>query len=179
MGGDIGGFGVPHKSRQGEVYCHSHGVTATLQHTGAKTWELIARRPISLIGPHERGPNSVDMVRADFIVDEVCHAHVEAARALPPLVEEWCEAVRKMKAERFEGQLTGVLADLGPMPPPERAGQLAFWVAALVNPLPALGVAFEIRPAILAAQDVGTRVSVAREGIEGSIGHVTGRCRLF
>lgn len=177
--GDIGVFGMSHKSGQGAVYCQSHGVTATLQQSGAQAWEIIGRRPISLTGPDGHGPNGVDMVRAEFIEDEVCQADVEAARALPPLVEEWCEEVRRMKAERFEGQLTGVLADLGPMPTPELADTLAFWVAALVNPLPALGVAFEIRPAVLAARNVGERVGIAREGIEGSIGHVTGRRRLF
>lgn len=37
------------------------------------------------------------------------------------------------------------------MPPVRDADALALWAAALVNPLPALGVALEIRPAVLDA----------------------------
>ena len=37
------------------------------------------------------------------------------------------------------------------MPPPERPTDLSLWVGAYVNPLPALGVALEIRPLLLRA----------------------------
>ena len=36
--------------------------------------------------------------------------------------------------------LVSFLQDLGQMPPPTRANDLAYWAAALVNPLPALGI---------------------------------------
>ena len=37
------------------------------------------------------------------------------------------------------------------MPPADKPHRRAMWVAALINPLPALGVALEIRPAVLQA----------------------------
>jgi hypothetical protein len=60
------------------------------------------------------------------------------------------ELVRDGGHEREPAQLEAVLEDLGP-PPSEDPLECALWVVALVNPLPALGVAKELRPAILAA----------------------------
>ena len=44
--------------------------------------------------------------------------------------------------------LRGVRASLGPMPPADEANERALWVAALINPLPALGVALEVRGSV-------------------------------
>jgi len=185
-GGEIGVFGMssrpPASSGDRDAHCHlhSHGVSARLQRNATwQQWEIIAQHAIQHVGPAGSGPNGVDLVQAQLIVDDVSEADVEAAKALPPLVDEWCEQVLRMNVERFEGQLNGVVEDLGEMPSPESPGDLAFWVAALVNPLPALGVAFEIRPKVLAARSVSDRLKIARKGIEGSIEHITGRRLLF
>ena len=53
--------------------------------------------------------------------------------------------------ERQPDHLGLVRKHLGPMPPPERPTDLSLWVGAYVNPLPALGVALEIRPLLLRA----------------------------
>jgi hypothetical protein len=50
-----------------------------------------------------------------------------------------------------------VLADLGPMPSVGDPEERALWVAALINPLPGLGVAYEIRPAMLATNSASQR----------------------
>jgi hypothetical protein len=75
------------------------------------------------------------------------------------------ELVRSTGRERSPGHLAGVLSDLGPMPPAARPRDRAVWAAALINPLPALGVSLEIRPAVLCAASTGE--GPARRGWEG------------
>ena len=67
------------------------------------------------------------------------------------------------------GQLDGVLADLGEMPEAKFASKRALWVCGLINPLPALGVALEVRPGCLGADSALERLQVAHRGIEDSI----------
>lgn len=88
---------------------------------------------------------------------------------LEPLVNEWVELVRDGKRERSTGQMAGVLADLGPFCEVESVDDRAFWVAGLLNPLPALGVAVEIRPIMLQATDSLYRVKLAHMGLTNSI----------
>jgi len=94
------------------------------------------------------------------------------ARKLPGLVGEWIELARHR--ERQPGQIDRLLLDLGVMPPSEEPSQRALWVGALINPLPAMGVALEIRPSLLTARTPEQRVDVALQGIEKSIQHMRG-----
>lgn len=110
--------------------------------------------------------------------DEGNNDAVIAAEALGPLVARWIELVRGGR-ERSEGQLDRILTDLGPMPPPADPDELALYVAALINPLPALGVAYEIRPAMLVAKSAAERLQIATVGIEKSIGHLDGSRPLW
>ena len=81
--------------------------------------------------------------------DEQWEALGEAAIGLLGLVNTWLGLVRDGR-ERQEGQIDQVLEDLGPMPQPmQRPGALSLWVGALINPLPSLGVAWEVRPGLL------------------------------
>eukprot|EP00976_Prorocentrum_cordatum_P061625 1176380-Prorocentrum_minimum.AAC.1 len=48
--------------------------------------------------------------------------------------------VREGGHEREPDQLTDLYRDLGPLPPAEDCDDRALWVAALINPVPALGV---------------------------------------
>ena len=75
-------------------------------------------------------------------------AATERSEALGPLVSEWISLVRSTGRERQPDQIATLLGDLGPMPDAEYADDRALWVGALINPLPALGVALEIRPAV-------------------------------
>ncbi|CAK0879905.1 unnamed protein product, partial [Prorocentrum cordatum] len=156
-----------------------HGVVGSMQRTDGGQWELRGRRHVKVLPPIERTLDDINMARAEFIEDEVREADIQVARSLRPLVQEWRQLVEGTKFERFEGQILGVLDDMGPMPRDEDAGALALWVAGLINPLPGLGVAHEIRPAALSAEAVGERLTVVLEGIKGSIGHLSGKKPLF
>ena len=94
---------------------------------------------------------------------------VERMHELEGLLVDWLSLVRKTGRERVPRHLENVLADLGPMPEPELPSKRALWVAGLINPLPALGVALEIRPACLMAPTADKRVQVALMGIKDSI----------
>jgi hypothetical protein len=88
---------------------------------------------------------------------------------LPALVDEWISLVISRKRERQPGQLDLIKSHIGPMPGVDRPAELACWVAALINPIPALGVAYEIRPALLCAPTVGDMVRIASQGVKLSI----------
>jgi len=53
------------------------------------------------------------------------------------LVEEWIALARTK--QHFDGQIDTLLEDLGKMPSPTAPSDLAFWIGALINPLPGMG----------------------------------------
>merc|ERR1711920_867485 len=61
------------------------------------------------------------------------------------------------------------LAEVGPMPPAERPGDLALWVTALINPLQPVGIAPEIRLHVLEAESVAQRLDIVRNGLRSSL----------
>ena len=67
-----------------------------------------------------------------------------------------------------------VLDQLGPRPPTTAPTALALWAAALVNPLPSLGVAPEMRGAVLDAADGQARVALVARGVRRSIANLEG-----
>ena len=91
------------------------------------------------------------------------------SEALGVLVDEWEELVRNGGRERSPGQLDGVMRDLGPMPEADAPSARALWIAGLINPLPALGVALEVRPAALMAPTAEVRLQVVEMGLQDSI----------
>jgi len=93
------------------------------------------------------------------------------------LVERWIELAKEN--ERQPRQIENLLAQLGEIPPYTQPSERAFWVGALINPLPALGVALEIRPALLTAKTAEQRVEIALDGIFKSIKHMEGSQRLW
>lgn len=103
--------------------------------------------------------------------DQPSELLLQRSGQLEELVERWIDLVRKTRRERAPGQLDQVLKDLGPMPP--RPNERALWVAGLINPLPALGVALEVRPAALMAKSTERRLAVAQMGIVDSIARLT------
>jgi hypothetical protein len=96
-------------------------------------------------------------------------AEVVMAEELVKMVGEWLELVRTGQRERVPDQMKVVLTDLGPMPDPEECvDSLAFWVAGCINPVPALGVAREIRPRVLEAADGMERLKWVHAAVKDS-----------
>jgi Lon protease-like protein len=92
------------------------------------------------------------------------------------LVDMWLSLARQR--ERSPGQIDGILQDLGPMPSWEEPTECAMWVGALINPIPALGVALEIRPKLLLARTAEERTQIALDAIWNSIQHMQGADRF-
>ncbi|KAL7545332.1 hypothetical protein ACHAWF_008681 [Thalassiosira exigua] len=67
-----------------------------------------------------------------------------------------------------------VQQDLGPMPSPESPSAFAVWGAALINPLPALGVATEVRGAVLEADGAEKKLGVFERCLIKSINNLDG-----
>mgnify|MGYP005681126723 CR=1 FL=1 len=88
------------------------------------------------------------------------------------LVDRWIELAKEK--ERTPGQIDTLLKELGKIPPTHQPTERAFWIGALINPLPAMGVALEIRPALLTAKKAEQRVEIALNGIHRSIKYMDG-----
>jgi len=111
---------------------------------------------------------------AEQVAEADAEVNVAMAQELEPLVETWKRLVVDGKRERQPDQIKTVLQDLGPMPPAEEPRNRALWVAALINPLPALGVSLEIRPAVLSAPTTAAALEAVMHGIKTSIAHLDG-----
>ena len=85
------------------------------------------------------------------------------------MIDEWIGLVRSGKREREPQQLEKLLSDLGPMPGTEDALYRAFWTAALINPVPALGVALEVRPMVLESNDALHTCEIVKYVLSDSI----------
>ena len=93
------------------------------------------------------------------------------------LVDRWIELAKQN--ERYPGQIDTLLKQLGDIPPEHEPTERALWVGALINPLPGMGVAMEIRPALLVAKRAEERVELALDGILRSIRHMDGSARMW
>lgn len=85
------------------------------------------------------------------------------------MMDEWIGLVRTTRRERSPGQLDRIIESLGPLPPADSPNARAVYAAALINPQPALGVALEVRPAVLTARTTQRRGSMAWQGLTDSI----------
>lgn len=121
---------------------------------------------------------------------------IRRAKLLLPLVETWCDLASDMKtyeniqvtatARVQQGQpfmsvqpdnlLQRVKKDLGEMPELNRQGihDFVFWVAALINPLPCLGVSLEIRGKVLEACGLEEKFNILEFGLQRSIQNLRG-----
>lgn len=66
-------------------------------------------------------------------------------------------------------QLGPVLLDLDQMPSPAHADALSLWVAALINPLPRLNLAPDVRAEVLCAHSTAERLRIVKAAISDSI----------
>mmetsp|Transcript_5537 Transcript_5537/g.7085 ORF Transcript_5537/g.7085 Transcript_5537/m.7085 type:complete len:341 (+) Transcript_5537:203-1225(+) len=93
------------------------------------------------------------------------------------LIQRWIELAKER--EHQEGQIEKLLLDLGDRPKEDEPSELAFWVGALINPLPAMGVSMEVRPALLTAKSAGERVEIVLVAILRSIKHMDGSAPMW
>lgn len=127
---------------------------------------------------------------------EVTDDLIRRAKLLLPLVETWYDLASDMKtyeniqvtatARVQQGQpfmsvqpdnlLQRVKKDLGEMPELNRQGihDFVFWVAALINPLPCLGVSLEIRGKVLEACGLEEKFNILEFGLQRSIQNLRG-----
>ena len=120
---------------------------------------------------------------------------MELASQIPALLEEWeslasnaatyenTDVVATVRRRKGHGQLKvhpdallrQVKAGLGKMPNyQQNPTALAFYGAALINPIPALGVAPEIRGRVLAAPTALQRLQILSWGVRRSIRNLQG-----
>jgi len=151
-----------------------HGVEAVIEvceqtHDGRFQLQIVASRPFTILEAslHESG-YLLATVRFPSAEKVPASEEVETAESLLPDLEEWQGFVR---AERPH-QLEGILRQLGPRPPCTQPGAMALWAAALLNPLPPLGVAPELRADVLAAETVAARLQVVKRGLKASLEHL-------
>jgi len=93
----------------------------------------------------------------------------QAAQAAANLVAEWEQRVRDWGYEQFRGHMPMIHNDIGPRPGIEQGDALALWIAALINPVPGLGVAPEIRQQVMGAATPLERLQIVTEAMESSM----------
>ena len=62
---------------------------------------------------------------------------------------------------------------------PDDLTERALWVASVLNPVPALDVCVDIRPAMLACTNDYDRTVLAVQAVQSSIDHLSGKNKLF
>jgi len=84
------------------------------------------------------------------------------------LVELWLDLARAH--QRYEGQVDRLLDELGEMPSWEEPSECAFWVAALINPIPSMGLAVvDVRAGLLTAPTALERTQIVLNALWNSI----------
>lgn len=124
----------------------------------------------------EAAEDGVELLKSKQLALEFASPNMSMPKGAS-LVDRWIELAREN--ERHEGQINDLLQDLGERPSADHPSELAMWIGALINPLPGMGVAMEIRPALLMASSSGERVKVALKGLHASIKHMDGSMPLF
>lgn len=171
--------------------CQVEIADATIQDKDQLRVTLIGRRRFRMVGElgqNDRGWTDARVQYFDSSEEEraedpeaLQRAIVAAQSMVDPnnhLVEQWLTLARQH--ERNPGQIDELLRDLGSMPnPTSEPTELALWVGALINPLPGISVAMEIRPALLMARSIEEKVLVALKGLTQSIQHMDGTKKLF
>jgi len=132
---------------------------------------------VRFLDDNVQGGNPVSSANAISIAREFTSPNMSMGCAGSSLVERWIKLAKDV--EREPGQIDELLATLGEMPSAEEPSDCAFWIGALINPLPAMGVAMEIRPALLTAATDEERVGVALKGLTTSIRHMDGSAPMW
>lgn len=110
--------------------------------------------------------------RQEFITEDLERQAMAIHEKIPGMVREWVKLI--VKADRTTpAELSSRLKEIGPMP--KVIKDRAIWVAALLNPIPPLGVCAEIRPAMLACRNDHDRMVLASTALASSMDHLSGK----
>ena len=161
-------------------------ITGEVSSAGVRGGWTCAR--VAFIDRTEEDEDDIDEEDETYPMPDAASRAVELAEAMvsprttggPSLVEQWLALARGL--EKSPGQIDRLLHDLaqdGDMPLPTHPSDLALWVGALINPLPGMGVALEIRPALLLASSAEERVNIALTALRQSIDHMSGTKRMW
>lgn len=131
-----------------------------------RTWDLDGYRSAHVVWANDAAQPEPDDAPAGGVSASVLSGELRAALA------HWLVAVESGGWERQTGQVSRCVGELGPMPPVDDLEGLGLWGAALLNPLPALGVAPEIRQRVLECTDSLARLRVVLEATELSLQHL-------
>jgi len=176
-----------------------HGVTASVTNDTVRIIDNIDGKKNALIHMTVTGGERMQVQGEPWLDDSKCFylANVEItehrqeilssqqkqdtlalSETLSTLMPEWYHWVIASHATDPAGfQLR--MDDLGKMPDVSDLTDRALWVAAVINPLPALGVCLEIRPAMLSCQNDYDRMVLAVQAVQSSIDQMSGKRRLF
>lgn len=112
--------------------------------------------------------------RSPELTSEQLHEAETLHKDIPDLVQEWLQWIYKTgraSPDSMKPRLPGEM--------PDEIGARAVWAAALVNPIPSLGVCLEIRPSMLVCQNDLERARLAHASLQASIDHLSGKQKLF
>ncbi len=107
--------------------------------------------------------------------DEADTGHPEAvssrllarSEALEALLADWVDKVRRTRRERHPGLLAAIMDALGPLPDANRPTERTLWVAGVINDR-RVGLANDIRPAVLMAQSADARLDAVEMALADS-----------
>jgi hypothetical protein len=142
--------------------------------------------------------NKVRLIDEEKEDQNATSAAVDKATSLIPLLDQWYSLASNLNtynnidvvaATRVQSGEPGlrvnpknllqkVKMELGPRPPPSRPTAFAIWGAALINPLPALGVSSEVRGAVLHVKGADAKLDVLERGLVRSIRNLNGSMPL-
>ena len=114
--------------------------------------------------------------RHEMMTSEMEDQALALHNTIPELLDEWVKLLIQTE-HTTPADLNSRLKEIGKMP--DSIKDRAIWVAALVNPIPPLGVCVEIRPAMLSCRNDHDRMVLAATALRSSIDHLSGKRKLF
>lgn len=139
-------------------------------------------------------PVKVDCALTNESDEEVTQDMVDKADNIVPLLERWIDLASSTKTYENtdvvatarikkgepgllvdpEKHIKGVLKDIGEQPSTSNPIEFCFWGAAVVNPLPPLGVSLEVRGRMLEAKSINERLDLLERTVLRSIQNLDG-----
>ena len=145
--------------------------------TGQKRFEVQGEPRLDESGSFYIADVEIVEDRYETMTDEQQVDAETLSGTLPSLMKKWTKWVLKSGVtdkQGLEHRLKSVGADM-----PKDLTERALWVAAMLNPVPALDACVEIRPAMLACANDYDRMVLAVQAVQSSIDHLSGRTKLF